>query len=677
MFIPTPKAIRLMGLLTLVLVSTCGEITYAAGLLTPKHSGMMAPDIRSHDVDVIIENGYAITQVDQVFHNPNDTDIEAIYAFPVPAKAAVGEFTYWVDNQPVTGEVVEKARAREIYETEKSMGNETALVEKNEYRTFETYVYPVRAGQDVRIRLVYLQPVHIESGFGRYVYPLQDGGVDEMQEAFWHQQEIVSESFQFDLSLRSAYPLSDVRLPNHSSALIDRSSAQEWQVRINAAAGFEEASGAQQPAFKLNEDIVLYWRLAPGLPGSVDLVSYRQANSREGTFMLTVTPGDDLEEIRAGRDWTFVLDFSGSMQGKYSTLVDGIERALGKLRPEDRFRIFLFNNSSWELTQGYTTVSEQQIERYAQELNRLQPDGGTNLYAGLSKGLTGLNADRSSAVVLVTDGVANVGVTGKKAFIDLLGDRDVRLFTFVMGNSANRPLLEGMAKVSDGFAMNVSNGDDIYGKVLLAADKLTHQALRNIRVDIDGVRVRDLTPSDLSSLYRGEQLVLMGHYQGSGNADLSVTGDIGGREVRYDSRLFFADVDERNPELERLWAFATVDALQNRIDYLGQDSESREALVDIAVRYGLVTDHTSLIVVREELFEKYQIERNNQQRVTNENDARQQRSAAGIANHSQQAGQGFSQPRAYPSGGSGGGSLGPFVMLLLMMLVLTHRRVEK
>jgi Ca-activated chloride channel family protein len=44
--------------------------------------------------------------------------------------------------------------------------------------------------------------------------------------------------------------------------------------------------------------------------------------------MLTVTPGEDLKAITKGSDWSFVLDVSGSMQGKYATLAEVLQRAL-------------------------------------------------------------------------------------------------------------------------------------------------------------------------------------------------------------------------------------------------------------------------------------------------------------------------------------------------------------
>ncbi len=47
---------------------------------------------------MVIEDGYAVTTVDQVFHNPHATDLKAIYSFPVPEEAAVSEFTMWIDE---------------------------------------------------------------------------------------------------------------------------------------------------------------------------------------------------------------------------------------------------------------------------------------------------------------------------------------------------------------------------------------------------------------------------------------------------------------------------------------------------------------------------------------------------------------------------------------------------
>ena len=101
----------------------------AAGLLTPADGSLPALEIRDHQVEVIIADGYATTSVEQVFHNPHGRDLEAVYSFPVPKRGAVGEFTLWIDGQPVHGEVLEKKQARQIYEEEKAAGRDAGLTE--------------------------------------------------------------------------------------------------------------------------------------------------------------------------------------------------------------------------------------------------------------------------------------------------------------------------------------------------------------------------------------------------------------------------------------------------------------------------------------------------------------------------------------------------------------------
>ncbi len=648
----------------------------AAGLLQPRNTQLPGLSIKEHHVEVVIESGYVTTSIDQVFGNPHNQDLDALYSFPVPEKAAVGEFTYWIDGQPVIGEVVRKQKARKIYEQQKAVGQGVALVEKNAYKTFDISVSPVRANSDVRIRLVYVQAVHVDLGVGRYLYPLENGGVDEVALAFWSRNEAVSEKFSFNLRLKSGYPLDAMRLPKHPAANIQQVSPLEWDVSLvndvqqrEVLAGDsvkhdgQNTTSSISSTIKLDQDIAVYWRLQEGLPGSVDMQTYREAGNVKGTFMMTLTPGDDLAPIYNGGDWIFVLDISGSMQGKYATLVEGVRQGLDKLRPEDRFRVVLFNNSATELSRGYLAATKPNVERMIASLSNHGPNGGTNLYEGMKKGLKGLDSDRSTAMILVTDGVANVGVTEKKGFLKLLERYDTRLFTFVMGNSANRPLLQSMTDISNGFAVSISNSDDIIGQLMLAVDKMTHQAFRDVSIHIDGGGVADITPEKLQTLYQGEQLVVMGHYFKPGNVTVTMKGKIGAGNKQYKTTIALPDIDETNPELERLWAFEKIEQLQNRIDYFGEDADISQAMVETALEYGLVTESTSMIVVREEVFQQQGITRNNKKRVEKEQNARkvrkqQQATSARVDSHQPM----FSRPRASGGGGSISGWL-LFVML--------------
>ena len=682
----------------LLMTSMLGQ---AAGLLTAKNSHFGELDLAEHHVDVVVEDAYVTTTVTQIFHNPHSQDLTAIYSFPVPNKGAVGEFSLWIDGKRVSGEVVKKAKAKEIYRQEKDAGRQVGITEQNSYKTFEVQVHPVRAGQDTKIQLRYFQPAKVDLGVGRYVYQLEDGGVDEEAMAFWSTNSKVSKAFSFDLTLRSSYPVNALRLPNHAQAVVTQKSPNEWTVSLHkngnttitpqindddvvkelqssyALAHPLEVEQEQQQnaatssnAFQLNRDLVVYWRLQPGLPGSIDLITDRPDANKNGTFMMVFTPGDELKLLEAGADWNFVLDSSGSMAGKIASLTEGVSRAIEKMRPQDRFRIIMFDSNARELTSGYTNATPENVKHYLNQLAQVQPANSTNLYAGLQEALTSLDADRSSAIILVTDGVANIGQTKKSAFFKLLDKKDVRLFSFIMGNSANEPLLEPLARHSGGFALSISNSDDIIGRVLQAKDKLSHTAFHDVEVTIDGVKVSDITPGKVGSLYRGQQLVMMGHYRQSGSATVEFKTRLSGQKRIFKTQVDFASQSDLNPELERLWAFAKIDELNERMqDFAEEDHQT--AITDIALEYGLVTEQTSMIVMQEEQYQQYQIKRNNKKRTEIEEQARQKRAQQPIrptrADKQQPA---FNKSRP-ASGGSG--SFGLLLILLTPLLVLTRK----
>ena len=676
--------------LVLMMALLAGGAARAAGLLTPSDGSLPPLQLKSQQVSVVIEDGYAVTTVEQVFHNPHARDLEAVYSFPVPEHGAVGEFILWVDGKPVTGEVLEKQEARRVYEEEKKAGRDAGLAEKDGYKTFDISIAPVRAGRDTRTRLVYVQSAAVDTGIGRYVYPLEEGGVDEQKMAFWTADTRVSASFSFDLHLKSGYPVDALRLPNQPQAQVTQVGPGEWTVHFDSQGGAAQALAKEgkhaapafnpqqqgNAAFTLDKDLVVYWRHQAGLPGSVDLVTYKPDAGKRGTFMLTVTPGDDLKPITEGRDWVFVLDISGSMQGKYATLADGVQRALGKLRPNDRFRIVLFNNASRELTNGYVNATPEAVKRYGDAVMRIQPNNGTNLFAGVQLGMDALEADRTSALVLVTDGVANVGETAQRKFIDMIKRKDTRLFTFIMGNSANRPLLEAMTKASGGFAVSISNSDDIVGQLLNAVGKVGHEALHGVEVKISGVKTADLTPRDIGSLYRGQQLVLMGHYWGDGLAKVELTGRISGQPKTYHTQFAFPGQTRANPELERLWAYASIEDLQAEMADFGEQADLKRAATDLALEYGLVTDHTAMIVLREEQYAARGIQRGNQARVALEQAARQQRAqAAPVSRRVDAQHPMYSGSRAGHGGGAG--ALDHWMLLWLMALVYFTRHGRK
>ena len=253
-----------------------------------------------------------------------------------------------------------------------------------------------------------------------------------------------------------------------------------------------------------------------------------------------------------------------------------------------------------------------------------------------------------------------------------MSGHDIRLFTAVMGNGANRPLLNAMTEVSNGFAVSVSNSDDISGKIKEFTSKVTHQAMHDVELDIRGIKTADMTPDKITSLYRGEQLVVFGHYWGSGEANVDLKAKVSGENKSYKTRFEFPKNDTRNPEIERLWAYAKIQDLKKQIDYLGSDADFKSAVIDIAVENSLVTDYTSMIVMRDEQFEKHGIERKNKDRVAKEQAAKKQRAAAPVqSNRVDNSQPAFNSKR---SSHGGGGAFNPLMLLPFVVFVIYRRK---
>jgi Ca-activated chloride channel family protein len=637
----------------------------AAGLLQPKNGTDTPIQIRDHEVRVVINNGFALTEVDQVFHNPSDRDLDAVYTFPLPRDASLSELSLWIDGVEVVGEVVEKERAREIHRGEADAGRETALAEQRDYYAFDVSVSPVRAGSDTRVRLVYLQPVEIDSGVGRYVYPLEEGKIDEEVHAFWDLAPEVHGRFDFHCTVRSSYPLSAVRATGYESvAAVEQSGDDTWTVRIESEDG----------SVSLNRDVVVYYRLVEGLPARVDLLPYRTGDG-PGTYLLVVTPGNDLQEITEGVDWSVVLDVSGSMADKIAVAGDAVARAVGEMRPGDRVRIAVFNDRAWFVAREWLPVNEVTVSEVRERMASIGTGGSTNLHAGFELGLRGLEEDRTSAVILVSDGGANAGPTTHRDFLDLLADTDVRVFTFTIGQGSNRPLLRTLAEESGGFNMDVSNRDDLYGRILQAKAKLVREAMHGVRVELEGVGASEPAPAFIGSTYHGQQIVQLGRYAKPGEAKLRVRARISGEDRSWETRVVLPEYDDAYPEIERMWALARIEDLMQHIRERGEDSEARDAVVDVATGYSIVTDYTSMIVVREDTFEEHGIDRRNRDRVERERTARVQRMQQPVRQTRADSKQPMYGNKS--SHGLGGGAVGPLAFGLMALAALGAARLRR
>jgi Ca-activated chloride channel family protein len=659
---------QIIRFVLIVALAMAASLSHAAGILTPTGSPHKPIQIRDHHVNVVINNGYAMTEVHQTFYNPNPENLEALYSFPLPKSASLSEVTIYAGEREIHGEVLEKQKACQIYQDEKSRGNETGLAEKNEFYTFEFKVFPVPANDETKIRFLYYQPLKIDSGIGRYLYPLEAGGTDEAGMSFWTTNAKVENTFSMNLEFKSAYPVQDVRAPGfEAAAVIDK--LTEGHIKLDM----------QLTDMSLNRDFIFYYRLQDNLPGRVEVIPFRNDPAEPGSFMMVITPGEDLKPLTNGADYCFVLDLSGSMQSKLQMLKKGVVKALEKLKPGDRFRFVTFSSSAKELTRDWIPVSDEALNRARELLDPVTSGGSTNLYAGLTLGLKRLDDDRAANIILVTDAVTNTGVVNPQEFHQLLQKVDVRVFGFLLGNSANWPLMQTIAETSGGFYDTISNADDIMGKILLAGSKIKYEALLNAEVKISGVQVFDLTDDIFKKVYRGQQLVVFGKYQNGGDARVTLKANLTGEDKTYTTDFKFPDLATDNPELERLWALATIEKIEAQ-ESIGRmpPAESEGAIKDLGLSYQIVTDYTSMVVLSDSAFADRGIERHNQTRIAREQQARAARSPQSVKTHRVDEKKPAFKFKA-PSLGGGGGAIDPLTggLALLFSTIAAVRLITR
>lgn len=655
-----------------VLASTARAAT---GELVPLDPSLPPLREREHMVRVLIRDGFAVTRVEQVFENGADRDLEARWSVSLPAGATVAGCSVWIDGQEVAGEVVERERAERAREAELAAGREAGLVTREE-RRFELRIAPVRARSDQRVRLEYYQPLELDHGIGRYVYPLAPGGHGARARELFQGSAAVRRA-RIEVELRTSLPVEDVATPGWEGARLEMLSG--------AGPGLRRAVLEPPRGAPLEQDFVLYWRHPTPTQADLQLLAWTPPEG-DGYLQLTLDPGLELAPELGSRDWVILLDVSGSMQGE--KLRAAQQAAIGLLRaipPGDRCQVLAFDQRVAELS-PLGPASADRVEAAVRALQRVQAGGGTDVYGALEAAVRAADPARTRGVVLLSDGVVTAGVAQQRAFVELLGRADVRVCALAIGNEADLALLERAARVTGGFLLPVSPQDLIEGRVLQARDKLARAALRDVTLELEGGGVWGLEPARVPVLHAGEPLVVCGRYGAPGPVALRLRATVGGQPLEWRGQLTLPETAAGAPELARLWALRRVDALEQAEREQEPDpARAREALA-LALSHQLVTARTAMVLLSPTGYQAQGIARENAARLGVE------RAAQDSPGHGQASPAWVAQTPPAPrvdgpgsyhrsrgwsfGGGGGGGAFGPLGALLAAALARGARRAR-
>lgn len=223
------------------------------------------------------------------------------------------------------------------------------------------------------------------------------------------------------------------------------------------------------------EDFVNYHRHEIGRPKAGEAValdlrwgSQHLLPGEEAVLQIgySTALADDRAQLRPV-NLALVIDKSGSMASanKMTRVKEALASLVSELRSIDTLSIVVFDTEASVLLPAQKVTNPGSIKEL---IGSLQPGSSTNINAGLELGyqeaLKHLNKDHTNRVILLTDGIANVGVTEPKAIADnsvVFNDRGVDLSTIGVGLDLNKDLLRELAKSGRGLFHFVADAQDI------------------------------------------------------------------------------------------------------------------------------------------------------------------------------------------------------------------------
>jgi len=195
---------------------------------------------------------------------------------------------------------------------------------------------------------------------------------------------------------------------------------------------------------------------------------------------------------------------------------------------------------------------------------------------------------RQRIVCFMTDGYIGNEHEILGAIDDKLGG--TRLFSFGIGSSVNRFLLDRMASVGRGHVTYVLLNDSPEGKVDAFYDRISSPVLTDIELDFGGMEVTDVFPERIPDLFTGAPVKVVGRYKGA-VGPIRLTGRTGAGG--YDEELHLDEQDE-GVAIASAWARAKVRHLEEA-QYWGEIEEVKNEIINVALEYKLLTRYTSFV----------------------------------------------------------------------------------
>jgi Ca-activated chloride channel homolog len=592
--------------------SEFGSVSNGALLARTDDGAIDAPCPLKHtDVKADISGFLARVTVVQQFANNNPDAIEAVYVFPLPQNAAVDDMTMRIGERTVKGKIKERGEARRIYEDAKSRGQLASLLDQERPNIFTQAIANIPPGASVEIEISYVETLKYDEGTYEFSFPMvvgprympgdatgQSGGgwapdTDQVPDASKISPPVTKpgtragHDISLAVSLDAGVPVDNVASKSHEVD-VDRNGRERAAVRL------------KRQAVLPNKDFVLNYKVA-GAKVEDGLLTHR--DDRGGFFTLILQPPERVTaEDVTPKELVFVLDTSGSMSGfPIDKAKEVIDLALDGLYPRDTFNLITFAGDTHVLFPQPVPATATNVRKAQEFLRSRRGGGGTEMMKAIRTALAPSDKQEHVRIVsFMTDGYVGNDMA---ILAEIQRYSNARVFSFGVGNSVNRFLLDKMAEESRGEVEYVSLNDDGSAAARRFHERIRNPLLTDVRIDWGGLPVTDVFPQRIPDLFSAKPVIVSGRYDGPAHGVIRLLGNMSGRPF---NRSLTVDLPGREPDhdvLATLWARRKVDDLMkqdwNGIQQGNARAEVKDAITKIGIDYRLVTQFTSFVAVEE------------------------------------------------------------------------------
>ena len=586
-----------------------GTGAMVARLMEPSTDPSVAPTeiplpLEHSEVRADIAGYISTVDVTQQFHNPFGEKIEAVYFFPLPEKSAVNEFVMTIGERKIRGILREREEAQRIYAEARSQGYRASLMTQHRPNVFEQKVANIEPGNRIDVNVRYFHTLTYRDGWYEFVFPTVVGprynppGHKDPLHAW--STDAPEKQPAYGSAIRYLRP--DQRSGHDISISVDidpgvsiaQMDASHEIVKTKTGPTSTRVTLASQSTIP-NKDFVLAFQVA-GERIASQMLTYKDPDSGEGYFTLMVYPPAELRGLqRQSMEMVFVVDCSGSMSGKpLDQAKAAILSGLNHLEPGDTFQVVRFSDRASQFGTKPVAANANNVAAAKEHVRGLSANGGTQMIRGLRNALDfPHDPSRFRVVTFLTDGyIGNdreiIGEVRKR-----LGDS--RIFSFGVGSSVNRLLLERMASEGRGAAAFLGLDDSAKDIMDLYFERISHPAMTHLQLDLRGMQVSETYPSQLPDLFVGRPAVVTGRFKGEAR-EIGIVGRAGQQELAI-TLSPQTEASQSHQAIPMVWARRKIADLTDQQNLDPHSAELAQTIRETALEYQLMSHYTSFVAV--------------------------------------------------------------------------------